>query len=151
MVRYLIRGISMETKEKQRSMIGANYKPVSEPGTVSWENFWMSKLEKHLLQVKMSLMSSGVQVNLLSGLHSIKHEDCISMCCCGDLFQVYIKLFSFKGLPEKGSFSSNDSESKVEEKNWKCYFRVLSNFWGIQKNLGCSTVYRKKTLKSIGN
>lgn len=24
----------METKEKQRSMNGANYKPVSEPGTV---------------------------------------------------------------------------------------------------------------------
>ena len=76
----------------------------------------MSKL-KHLLQVKMSLMmSSGVQVNLLSGLHSIKHEDCINMCCCGDLFQVYIKLFSFKGLQKRAALVLNDSESKVGEK-----------------------------------
>ena len=128
MVRYLIRGISMETKEKQRSMIGANYKPVSEPGTVSWENFWMSKL-KHLLQVKMSLMmSSGVQVNLLSGLHSIKHEDCISMCCYGDLYQVYIKLFSFKGLRKWAALVLNDSESKVGGKLEMLLYSVVVKF-----------------------
>ena len=76
----------------------------------------MSNL-KHLLQVKISLMmSSGVQVNLLSGLHGIKHEDCISMCCCGDLCQVYIKLFRFKGLQKRTALVLNDSESKEGEK-----------------------------------
>ena len=52
------------------------------------------------------MMSSGVQVIFLSGLHSNKHEDCVSMGYCGNLYHVYIKLFSFRGLQEKGSFSS---------------------------------------------
>lgn len=74
------------------------------------------------------MMSSGVQVNLLSGLHSIKHEDCISMCCYGDLYQVYIKLFSFKGLRKWAALVLNDSESKVGGKLEMLLYSVVVKF-----------------------
>lgn len=36
-IRYLIRGISVKTKEKKRLMTGVNYKAVSEPGELPVE------------------------------------------------------------------------------------------------------------------
>ena len=49
------------------------------------EDLWMSAL-KNPLQFKMSpMMSSGVQVNLLSGLHRNRREDRPNMGCRGAL------------------------------------------------------------------
>lgn len=116
-IRYLIRGISMETKGKktpQSLMIGADYNPsfyvlkkASEnisrcqaQSTFRWGEGrqWQSDRFSWFV-LWMSL------VVFLRGLHSNRHEDCLYMNCCGDFSEVYIKLshFSFHGFG-KGQF-----------------------------------------------
>lgn len=99
---------------------------------------------KHLLQFEMPLMmSSGVQVNFLSGLDSNGHEDCLNVGYGGDLSHVYIKFFSFnlQGFRKRATLVLSDSKSKVRKKLetfvWKAVAKYLrkSEEFRIQSSL----------------
>lgn len=62
-----MKGIYMQTKEKQRLIIGADYKPFSKSGC-SYSRSFLDGGSKDLSQFKMFLMmSSDVHVNFLNG------------------------------------------------------------------------------------
>jgi len=87
----------METKEKQTLMIGAGYKPVSEPGSQS--RSFLGVRIKATIAVWMSLsqlaISLGDQVNFLSGSYSNRHEVYLNISCCANFSDLCIKLSSF--------------------------------------------------------
>ena len=87
----------METKQKQTLMIGAGYKPVSEPGSQS--RSFLGVRIKATIAVWMSLsqlaISLGDQVNFLSGSYSNRHEVYLNISCCANFSDLCIKLSSF--------------------------------------------------------
>lgn len=84
----------METKEKQRLTVRANYKPSFSAWRAANRDFEMLG-SKFPWLFEISLMILGVKENFFSGLHTIGHEDCLHMSCCGYFFpwQMYFIIF----------------------------------------------------------
>ena len=50
------------------------------------------------------MMWLGVQVNFLSDSYSNRHKDYLSISCCGNFSELYVKLFSFGLWGSRNSF-----------------------------------------------
>lgn len=74
--RYLVRGNSLETKQIQRLIVIADYKPASECGGQPVEKisiYWAGSIF-HIFNISDDII--GYSMNFLSGPHSNRHEGC---------------------------------------------------------------------------
>ena len=104
-IRYSIRDISGETKEKQRLRVRNQF--LSHGGSQS-RKIVDVKVEASFAVWKVSGDVNHCSGKFSSGLHSIRHEDCSSRSISGDFCELYIKLFTVRlqGLWKNGGFSS---------------------------------------------
>jgi len=142
-VRCLIRGISLETKEKQKSMVETGYKPISDfrgqPVDIS-----MWQAPKDLTQsifCNLNVFGDVIRcsIELFWVIRTATDAKIVQTWAAVMTSEIHIKSSSFilKGFKKRDVFviiSSQKDGRKLEKRVW----RFISRYWRAKKKLGSS-------------